>query len=160
MSKLFTTIKHEFYHLLPAWIYFFMTFQAVAFTQSLVLKTYDIHISTFVSATIGSLLVAKVILVAGFLPFLEPFPEIPLVHNVLWKTLVFWLLAMVFQILEQVLFHGGLSSFFTVLSQPHFWMVQFWLIILLFLWCNIRAIVHLIGREEALRVYLGIRSIR
>ncbi len=112
----------------------------------------------FVGATIGSLLVAKVILIAGFLPFLEPFPAVPIISNVLWKTFVFWLVAIVFQVLEHVIFHGGFASLLTMLSKPHFWVIQFWLIILLFLWCNIRALLHLFGPEEASRVYLGLRS--
>lgn len=110
MSKVVEAIKHEVVEILPAWIYFFITFQAVEFTQALMLRTYDIHVSTFISATIGSLLTAKVVLVAGFLPFLERFPDSPIIYNVIWKTLIFYLVAIAFQVLEHVLSRGGFAS--------------------------------------------------
>jgi hypothetical protein len=158
MSKVIEAIKHEVVELLPAWIYFFITFQAIAFTQTLLLRTYNINVSTFMSAAIGSLLAAKVVLVAGFLPLLQPFPEIPIIYNVLWKTLIFELVAIVFQVLEDTIFHGGFASTLRTLSQPHFWMTQFWLVILLFVWCNIRQVIRIVGLEEVKRIYLGISS--
>jgi predicted membrane protein len=158
MSKLVESIKHEVRELLPAWIYFFITFQAIAFTQTLLLRTYNINTSTFISATIGSLLAAKVVLVAGFLPFLQPFPEIPIIYNVLWKTSIYWLVGIGFQVLEHTIFHGGFASTLKMLSQPHFWIVQFWLVILLFVWCNAQQVIHIVGLEEVKRIYLGISS--
>ncbi|MBV9386812.1 MAG: hypothetical protein JOZ78_10340 [Chroococcidiopsidaceae cyanobacterium CP_BM_ER_R8_30] len=151
-------IKREFRDLLPVWIYFFITFNALAFTKAMMLKDYGIQVSTFASAAIGSLVAAKVVLIADFLPFLEPFPKIPIIYNVIWKTLIYWLVGVVVQVIEHIMFHGGFASTVEMLDQPHFWLIQFWLVLLLFLWCNVQELLRVIGLEEVKRIYLGIRS--
>src|SRR5262245_7815403 len=96
-------IKHEIRELTPVVIYFVIALNALALTRTLILRQYGITVSSFFNATIGALLVAKVVLVVGVLPFMEPFPQIPIIYNVVWKTFLYMLGALTFQVLEEAL---------------------------------------------------------
>jgi hypothetical protein len=90
MRTIGATITHEIRELIPAVIYFVITFNIIGFTKVLMLREYGITASTFAGATFGALLVAKAVLIVGVLPFMEPFPKLPIVYNVLWKTRYWW----------------------------------------------------------------------
>ena len=62
-------IKHEIRELAPVVIYFFIALNILGLTRTLILRQYGITVSTFFNATIGALVVAKVVLVVGVLPF-------------------------------------------------------------------------------------------
>ena len=156
------TIKHEIRELIPAVIYFVITFNTIGFTKVLMLREYGITASTFVGATIGAFLVAKVILIVGVLPFMEPFPKIPIMYNVLWKTLIYLLAAFIIQSLEEVirllLKHSSLAPAWDALLGPHFWVIQIWLVMVLLVFCTFRELIHVLGAEKAKEIFLGIRS--
>jgi hypothetical protein len=148
--------------LVPVTIYFVIAFNLVAFTKTLMLREYGIRVSTFAAATFGALVVAKVVLIAELLPFMEPFPRIPIMYNAAWKTLIYWLVALVVQIVEDSIAalykHGSLASALDDLSRPHFWMVQMWLIVLFLVFCTFQELMHAIGPQRAKELFLGVRS--
>ena len=162
MRTIGATITHEIRELIPALIYFVITFNIIGFTKVLMLREYDIHVSTFVGATVGALLVAKAVLIVGVLPFMEPFPKIPILYNVLWKTLLYALAAVMIQVLEEViralLKHGDLAPVGDVLWRPHFWVIQIWLVMVLLVFCTFRELIRVLGAAKAKEIFLGIRS--
>jgi hypothetical protein len=161
MRTIGATIRHEIRELLPAVIYFVITFNIIGFTKALMLREYGITVSTVVGATVGALLVAKAVLLVGVLPFMEPFPKIPILYNVLWKTLLYALAALLIQVLEEViralLKHGGLAPAWDVLGRPHFWAIQIWLVMVLLVFCTFRELIRVLGAAKAKEIFLGIR---
>jgi hypothetical protein len=155
-------VRDEIRELVPVVIYFFIALNVLAFTRSLFLREYGISVSTFVNASIGALIVAKVVLVVGVLPFMEPFPKVPIVYNVLWKTLLYVLGAIVIQVAEEalplLLRHESLAPAWHLLGTPHFWAVQIWLTILFLVFCSFRQLSDVLGPRRAREIFLGIRS--
>jgi hypothetical protein len=102
------------------------------------------------------------VLLVGVLPFMEPFPKIPILYNVLWKTLLYALAAVLIQVLEEVirtLFkYGGLAPVWDTLWRPHFWAIQIWLVMVLLVFCTFRELIRVLGPEKAREIFLGIRS--
>jgi hypothetical protein len=82
VGNIASRLKHEIAEVIPPTVFFFIAFQVIAFTRALMLEQYGIRVSTFVTASIAALVVAKVVLLADLLPFLNRFPEKPLVYNV------------------------------------------------------------------------------
>jgi hypothetical protein len=41
---------------------------------------------------------------------------------------------------------------------PHFWLVQMWLAVLLFVYCALREMVRVIGKDKVVRMFFGGRS--
>ncbi len=154
-------LRRELRELLPAWAYFFITFNIVAFSRALMLRQYGIDISTFVRATVGSFLAAKVILIVGVLPFMRPFRPIPIIYNVLWKTGIYWIVAFLVQVLDQavrlLLRHEPLRNVLNELVQAGFWAVQIWLALLLLAFVLFRELILVLGPERAKEILLGIR---
>ena len=100
MSNAMSRIKHEIIQAIPPAIFFFISFQLIALTSALMLEKYGIEVSTFVSATIAALIVAKVVLITDLLPIVNRFPEKPLIYNVVWKTCIYLLSALLVRYIE------------------------------------------------------------
>ena len=132
MEKLGRWIVHEFFEVLPPAIFFLLGFHMLALTRSLMLREYRVHAATAAGATVGALLVAKVVLIADSLPVINRFPERPLAYNVAWKTTIYLLAALVVHYLEHLVplwwRLGDLGAanhrLLEEIVWPHFWVVQ------------------------------------
>lgn len=89
MGKGWTVIKHEFHEVIPPTIFFLISFHIVLLDRALMLREYGLQISSVAGAVVAALLVAKVVLIADKLPFINRFPDKPLMYNVLWKTMIY-----------------------------------------------------------------------
>jgi hypothetical protein len=163
MNRIVSRLKHEFLGVIPPAVFFFISFQVIAFTQALMLEKYGIRVSTFVTATIAALVVAKVVLIVDLLPFVNRFPEKPLIYNVVWKTVIYQVAALLVRYVEHLISfvreHGDLA-----LANRHlldevvwskFWAVQIWLLILFFVYCALRELVRVLGRERVRSMFFG-----
>src|SRR5438045_6971215 len=103
MSKLRDKLEHELEELIPVTVFFFVSFQLLAFTQALMLEQYGIHATTFVAATIGALVVAKVVVIADHLPLVNRYPDKPLMYNIAWKTAIYLVASLVVRYAEHVI---------------------------------------------------------
>jgi hypothetical protein len=163
MSGIVSRLKHEIRAVIPPAIFFFIAFHLLAFTQALMLEQYGIRVSTFMTATIAALIVAKVVLIVDLLPFVNRFPERPLIYNVVWKTAIYLIAALLVRWTEHLIpfvrQHRELAPAVRHLLDevvwPHFWAVQIWLVVVLFLYCTIRELVRVLGRDRVRAMFLG-----
>ena len=161
MSDLRERIKDELRDLLPPTIFFLIAFHIVVLSRALMLQEFGVKVSAVAGATVGALLVAKVVLIADHLPFINRFPEKPLIYNVAWKTVTYWLGASVVHYLEHLVpawwREGGLAAanhrLLNEMVWPHFWAIQLWLIVLLFVYCALREFARVVGRREVMRMF-------
>ena len=163
MSDLKKRIYHELLELLPPTIFFLIAFHVIAISRALMLRQYGVSVSVVAGATIGALVVAKVVLIADLLPFINRFPEKPLIYNVVWKTVIYVLGALVVHYLEHLVplwwrdgdFVAANSHLMTEVVWPHFWAVQLLLVMLLFVYCAFREFVRAVGRREVVAMFFG-----
>ena len=163
MNKILERLKQEFLGVVPTAIFFFIAFQLLAFTRDLIVQEYDVEISTFVAATVGALIVAKVVMVVDLLPFVNRFPDKPLIYNVVWKSAIYLVAAFVFRYIEYlvpfVLDYGDIAEanrhLLDEVVWPHFFIVQIWLFVLFFLYCVLTELVRVLGRERVKSMFLG-----
>jgi hypothetical protein len=94
MSKLFAKLKEEFEAMLPPTIFFFVALHMVALIRVLLLKGTGITLNTSWQVTVAALILGKAVLVADHLPFINRYPDKPLVYNVAWKTTIYVLVAL------------------------------------------------------------------
>src|SRR5882762_5670227 len=92
MTKLSTTLKKEFFELLPPTIFFFVALHIVAFVRVLMLKETGIAPSSSVSIAVAALILGKAVLIADLLPIINRFPNKPLIYNIAWKSVIYLLL--------------------------------------------------------------------
>jgi hypothetical protein len=163
MKKIWPFLKKEFLELLPPTVFFFIAIGLLMLTKRLILQQYGIGFSDFAAVLIGALIVGKVVLIADALPFINKFPEKPLIYNVVWKTIIYVLAAFLVRLAEHlvplIIKHGSFREAIAHLADeivwPHFWIIYLWLSVLLFVYCALRELIRAIGRDQVLRLFFG-----
>jgi len=163
MSKLVEKTKEEIRELLPPAIFFLIALHIVLLMRVLMLKGTGIAASTSLSATLAALILAKAVLIADLLPFINLYPHKPLVYNVAWKTAIYVLIAMLVHYLERLVhfwreaggFIAGNEKLLAEIVWPHFWAVQIFLVVLILMYCTMRELVRVIGGDKVRRMFFG-----
>ena len=163
MAKILDFLKKEFLEVLPAVIFFFIAFHLLSLTESLILSEHGVPASTMALVSVSALIVGKAILIADKLPFINRFPDKPLIYNIAWKTFIYLLIAFLFRYLEALipkllkhqswtLAHQNIQS---EIVWQHFFVVQIWLLVLLFVYSIGMEIVKVIGKPKILEMLFG-----
>jgi hypothetical protein len=163
MSKLTAKIKEEFYELLPPTIFFFVALHMVALFRVLMLKGTGITLGTSASVTVAALILGKAVVIADLLPFINRYPDKPLAYNVAWKTTIYVLIAMIVHYLERLVdfwreaggFIAGNEKLLAEIVWPHFWAIQMFLVVVIFMYCMMREVVRVIGEDKVRRMFFG-----
>jgi len=163
MSKIMKTIKHEFLDVLPPTIFFFISFCLLILTMNLIARQYGIPLIGLVNAAVGALIVAKVVLIADHFSFVNKFPEKPLIYNTLWKTMIYVVAATIVRYLERLIEfarqYGGILTgnrhLLNEMTWEKFLLIHMWLSVLFFIFCALRELVRVIGREKVIQIFFG-----
>ncbi|GAA7767556.1 MULTISPECIES: hypothetical protein [Cupriavidus] len=163
MSKLIGTIKHEFMEMLPPTIYFFVILHIVAIIRALMVKGTGIELETTASVALAALILGKAVLLADMLPFINRFPEKPLIWNVGWKTVMYSLVALFIHYLERLYdfwkeapgFAAANKLLVSEINWPRFWAIQILLLTLVLMYCTLAELARAIGREKFKRAFFG-----
>lgn len=163
MSKLTEKIKEEIAAVIPPTLFFFIALHIVVFIRLLMLEQTGLTLGTTASVSLAALILGKAVVIADLLPFINRYPRKPLAYNVAWKTTVYTLIAMLFHYLERLIdFWRDVGSLTAanekLLGQivwPHFWAIQILLLVLVLMYCTMRELVRVIGRDKVIRMFFG-----
>jgi len=163
MSRASEKIKEEFYALLPPTLFFFITLHLIALIRVLMLKGTGITLGTSLSVTIAALVLGKTVLIADMLPFINRYPDKPLIYNIAWKTTLYVLVSIVIHYLERLIdfwkeaggFIAANEKLWAEMIWPHFVAIQILLVMLILVYCTMRELVRIIGREKMRQVFFG-----
>jgi hypothetical protein len=165
MQKILNAVKHELLEILPATLFFFVAFNVIVITKKLMLEEYGIKFSGFVNAAVGALIVAKVVLLTDKIPFINKYPDKPLIYNVVWKTVIYVLAALVVRYLEFLLplwwkyrnFNVATEHLWDAIVWPQFWVIHIWLVCLFLVYVSFRELARTLGEARFLQIFLGIQ---
>lgn len=163
MSNIIPRLKREIIGAIPTVVFFFIIFQLLALTKALILKTYGIEVSTFLNATVAALIVGKVVLSADLLPIINRSPNKPLIYNIVWKTFIYMVAALIVRYVEHLIplireyknLTVANSHLFNEVVWSHFWLVQLWLLVCFLMYCTIRELGRILGREQLRSMFFG-----
>jgi len=163
MNTVMLKIKHEFIKVLPPTIFFFIILHIVALIRGLMIKGTGVDVPTSTSVLIASLILGKSVLVADMLPFINRFPDKPLIWNVTWKTLLYAVVALAVHYMERLYdfwkeapgFVDGNALLWSSVNWPRFWAVQVLLITLIFMYCAIVELARVIGGHRLKVMFVG-----
>jgi len=163
MKNILQKIKQEFLRVLPPTIFFLFAFNIVAITTLLMLKERGLELPPVVVATLLALVVGKVILVADHLPFINRFPDKPLIYNILWKTLIYWLVVFIVRYVEHyipyVKTYGDLWQAHLHLigdvEWRRFFAIQIWLLVLFIFYSVLYELVRALGKDRVVKMFFG-----
>ncbi|RLT93978.1 hypothetical protein [Ketobacter sp.] len=159
MKQALTWLGHEFKKMLPAAVFFLVTFHMIAITEAMVMDANGLTVAKASTATVAALLVAKAILVVDSLSIARHFDRI-IWHNIIWRTGLFYLVTLLFHMLEKlasVFLRPGTDTFAVELasewvSWQHFAVVQMWLVVLISLFTLLRETIQLVGHDQIVRL--------
>lgn len=156
-------VMKEFRELLPPTIYFFIVLHIIALIRSLMLRGTGIPVSSSMQIFIGALILGKAVLLANLLPFINRFPEKPLLWNICWKTLLYFVVASLIHYLEHLYDFWKEAPGFVAANQKllsemvwaHYWAIQIVLLVLIFMYCTTAELVRVIGRDKFVALFFG-----
>jgi hypothetical protein len=163
MHKILEKLKEEFLAILPPTVFFFVALHLLTFIRVLIAKGSHFEPLSTMSIAIASLILGKAVLIADMLPPINRYPNKPLAYNIAWKTVIYLLMASVIHYLERLIDFsrqaGGLvagnEKLLAEIVWPHYWAVQIILFILILVYCTVRELARVIGREKMLRLFFG-----
>lgn len=164
MSGFLAKVKHEALEVIPPTIFFFIAIGLLIQTKRLLLQQYGIGFTDFGAAIIGALIIAKVVLIADYFPFINKFPNKPLIYNVLWKTIIYLIAAFLVRLGEHFVplvfkyssVREAAAHLLDDVVWPQFWIIYIWLSVLLFVYCSLRELIRVIGKDQVLKLFFGV----
>jgi hypothetical protein len=165
MGKIAAKIKEEFVAMIPPTIFFFVALHIVVLIRVLMLKRTGIAASTSMSVAVAALILGKAVLLADLLPFINRYPTKPLIYNVVWKTALYTLVALLVHYLEELVdfwrqagsFVAGNQKLLAEIVWPHFLAIQILLIVMIASYCTIRELARVLGEGKLMEMFFGIR---
>lgn len=166
MEDSFAKIKHEMMKMVPPTLFFFVLLHAVAIIRALMVKGTGISLPTSLSVIVASLILGKAVLVANMLPFINRYPDRPLIWNAAWKTLIYTVIAGLFHFLERLFdfwkethsLAAAHHELITHINWPQFWAIQILLFLMIGNYCIFAELSRVIGRETMRSYFLGPRT--
>jgi|SRR5208337_2618398 len=163
MTNILQKIKHELLQILPPTIYFFFAFNIVGITTALLMRGRGLQVPSILTATVLALIVGKVMLVADHLPFINKFPDKPLIYNITWKTFIYVLAVAFARYLEHIiplLIKGGgvAEAHQQIMGEfvwPRFVAVQIWFVVLFLFYSVLVELVRALGKERVIKMFFG-----
>ena len=129
----------------------------------LMTKGTGLPVSTPIQVAVGALILGKAVLIADMLPIINRFPEKPMAYNVVWKTVIYVLMALVIHYLERLVdfwkeaggFVAGNEKLLAEIVWPHFWAIQILLVVLIFNYCVMHEFARVIGVNKLREMFFG-----
>lgn len=155
-------LKIQFYHVLPAFLFFFCAFWLLRTTQRLMYTGEGLPPIKLITIVISAGIVAKVMLVIDNLPWIDPFTKKPAIYSVVWKTFIYSLSSLIVRVIDGILpfikeksFVVEYELFVHTVNWRFFWTIQMWYCILFLIFVVSREVVQAIGPRKMRRIFLG-----
>ncbi len=138
IGKIGAFLKREFFELLPTVIYFLIGFNLIALTKQIVLADHGVVFVGWKAATIGALLVAKVVLIADKLAIMRWVKGPPAIWPVFYRTALYTIFVFIAQMLEFLIegwisggsFGAGVAAIGAHFLPEHIAFVYLWVFVL------------------------------
>lgn len=160
-GRLWKRVSREVRQLVPAWLFFFLSFSLLRLTQTAVLEEFGVDVIPPSHVLAGSLIVAKALMTVDALRIFRRLEDRPIIVVALIKTVIYGIVVFFFEYSETLFeFRGegisrGSLEFAHRMESLRFWVIQVWLVILLFVYSTLRGFAHRLGRGRFRRLLIG-----
>lgn len=89
MKHIIHKLKKEIISAIPAVIYFIIVLNLIHFLGSLARQPGDIKYFSYLTVTIGALIIGKVIVIINCFSFINAYPNKPMIYNIVWKVFIY-----------------------------------------------------------------------
>jgi hypothetical protein len=156
-------VRTEIRGLVGAALFFVVASCLVVLTDKLLVLGSGIETASFAAAIIAGLIIAKVMLIVDLLPFVDAFPNKPLVYNIAWKAPIYVAAVLAFRYVELLIHHvlrgAGLAAAShhaaRPFTHPAFWASCIWITVLFLLFLTTRELSRALGKNKMRLMFLG-----
>ena len=156
---------HEMKLLLPPTIYFTLAFNLIVLTTNMLTQDYWFALTKFLTATALALLVGKAVLIADKFRLIHRFQHAPLIKPILYKTVFYSLVVMLFRMIEQLIHFSATGEGFRVafsaaadaFTWHRFAAIQIWLFTCFLIYVTAIEVSKAVGREKLKQLFFGPR---
>jgi hypothetical protein len=144
-------------------VFFAVGFNAIALTVALIAPDHDFSLFDHGAATVGALIAAKAVLLADHLPFVNRYPDRPLIWNTLWKAALYAACAVALHVAERMIeaasqpgaFSEAAAAAFAALDWRRAAAAHLWLVLLFVIFAAWRELVRVGGAAHLRRLFFG-----
>lgn len=162
-NRIFSVIKEETLHVLPAIIYFFIAFSLIELTFGRMLEHAGIHPVAFLETLVASLVIGKILMVVDHLPVAKIASDKPIIYKALVKTAIYSFACFALRSGEHMIRHyskhGSWSAAWNHATTGEAWQlfvtIQVWYFLLFFIFVSASELINRIGQKEFNRMYFG-----
>ena len=164
MSRILNWLYKEFREILPVWAFFFISFGLVALIRASIFGEYHIKPQDQSEYLVGSLIMAKVVLLIDSLVKVRSEPRRPLIYGTLWNTGLYFVAAIALHHIEQMVklirhqhlgFAEANREALLALEKPTFLTIMLGVFALTFTFCMLRELIQAIGSERFIEMFFG-----
>ena len=150
-------VKVEILHIFPIFIFFLISFTIINWTETLLFIKAGIVPFSFWSVVIAAALIAKIVFVIDHLSLINFFRSFAMAYVILWKTIIYWLALLLVRFcirLAPLLWRKeGVQALFEEIEWNLFFSIQFFYLMLLFIFVTFQEITDRIGSEKMRRLF-------
>ena len=161
MNKAVEKLKEEVLAVLPPTIFFFIALHIVGLVRVLMTEGTGLPVTSSAQIALAALIIGKAVLLADLWPPINRCPEKPLVYNIVWKTVIYYVVASFIHYLERLYdfakeaggIVAGNERLLSEIVWPHFWAVQIILLVVILNYCVIRELGRVLGEKQMIRMF-------
>ena len=161
MNNAIEKLKEEFLAVLPPTLFFFIALHIIGLVRVLMAKGTGLPVTSSAQIALAALIIGKAVLLADLWPPINRFPEKPLVYNIVWKTVIYYVVASFIHYLERLYDFakeaGGIvvgnEKLLSEIVWPHFWALQIILLVVILNYCVIRELGRVLGEKRLIRMF-------
>lgn len=161
--KIVKFIITETKQVIPAVIFFAITFNLIVLTEKLMIRHEQPSFLSYGLATLSALIVGKCLIIVNSFPFINAFPKKPLIYNIVWKFFLYGSFILLFRIIDKMTHfyfeHNNPEMIYQkitiTLAAPTFWAIQIWLLMLFVAYIVASEFIRVMGKREIMKLLLG-----
>jgi hypothetical protein len=154
-------LKEELLAVLPPTLFFFVALHIVGLVRVLMTEGTGLPVTSSAQIALAALIIGKAVLLADLWPPINRFPEKPLIYNIVWKTIIYYMVASFIHYLERLYDFGkaaggivaGNEKLLSEIVWPHFWALQIILLVVILNYCVIRELGRVLGEKRMIRMF-------
>jgi hypothetical protein len=159
-------VKREFDDIWPPTLFFIIGFNFILLTTNLILSNYGEEFSTYLVATVGALVVGKVVPVVNATSLIRRYDRAPLIQPILFKTVFYWVAVFIARLIEHWVKYIFSKDYQLGMFVPHeiaafswarFIAVQLWIFVLFLVYMTASEFNRLFGHGELSRILFTYR---
>jgi hypothetical protein len=161
VNKGFEKLKEEILAVLPPTVFFFIALHIIGLVRVLMTEGTGLPVTSSAQIALAALIIGKAVLLADLWPPINRFPGKPLIYNIVWKTIIYYVVASFIHYLERLYdfakeaggIVAGNEKLLSEIVWPHFWALQIILLVIILNYCVIRELGRVLGEKRMVRMF-------